>query len=331
MKRLAAVLVVLSALPGTALAGPTVWQQTKSPRVFREAEALDESERIVTNAQVGQSELMPLDVKRAIKLLDDADVRHSTSPSALFVMGLMLEELATVGLGPRDASAPFFEAVVAAGANGTMKGIAFFDLASVAMRRGDLRTGIDFYDDALAESPATVPSFFIRPATRGLLLANQAEAYMALGDISRAVEGYRAAVASTPPYVDSATTLFSLGVALDRSGDLDGGLEAVELAHKYEPDDKTMKGRGWTFMPAYDADWYWGLEALLAARRSDDPEAKAKSYADAIDHFATYVSNAPEKDPYVSIARGHVASIKKEAGKAEPMHTTGTPKAPASH
>ena len=329
--KLVVVLVGLCALPSTALAGPTIWQETKSPQVFRETEALDESERILVSAQAGQSELQVLDVKRAIKVLDDANVRRSTNPAALYVMGLMLEELAGVGLGTRDAAAPFFKAVVDAGVNGNMKGNAFFDLASAAMRRGDLRAGIAFYDDALAESPATAPSMLVRPPPRGLLLANQAEAYMALGDISRAVDGYRAAVASTAPYVNSATTFFSLGVALDRSGDLDGGLDAVELAHKYEPDDKTIKGRFWAFMPAYDADWYWGLEALLAARTSNDPETKARSYADAIDHFATYVSNAPEKDPYVSIARGHLASIRKEAAKAEPMHTTGTPKAPASH
>jgi tetratricopeptide (TPR) repeat protein len=333
MKRFFAVFLGLTAVPCTALAEPTIWQETRSPRLLRESEAMVESEKLLNaNRTPEHPGLTPLDVKRALYALDDAGVAHSTNPAALYVMGRTLDALADVHLGSYDAADAYLLAVARADVSGLMKSVALFDLAMSAIRARDFKKAIAYYDDALAESPMTAPHVLFGLPTRDILLANQAEAFMAMGDIPRAVDGYRAAVAAAPSYVSAptSTTLFSLGVALDRSGDLEGGLEAVELAHKYDPDDKTIRGPNWSFVPTYDADWYWGLESLLAARRTDDPEVKAKSYAEAIDHFATYVANAPEKDPYVSIARGHLVSLKKEAGKAEPMHTSGSAPTSAS-
>src|SRR5262249_28105893 len=98
---------------------------------------------------------------------------------------------------------------------------------------------------------------------RARLLANRAEAYMLLGDVTQAIAGYRAALVLLASdyllYGSGATTLWGLAVALDRSGDLEGGLESVRLARAYDSKDEEIHGPYWFFQPEYDRYWYDAL------------------------------------------------------------------------
>ena len=74
---------------------------------------------------------------------------------------------------------------------------------------------------------------------------------MVLGDVSRAVAGYRAALellTSTEMFDVAPTTLWSLGVALDRAGDLSGGLQSIARAREYDPQDRKLSGDSWFYV-----------------------------------------------------------------------------------
>src|SRR4029079_8260597 len=91
--------------------------------------------------------------------------------------------------------------------------------------------------------------------------------------ITAAVAGYRTALgllsADHMMFGSGSTTLWGLAVALDRSGDLDSGLESVRVARSYDAQDKHLNGPGWFYLPAYDRHWYEALGHWQVARKGE--------------------------------------------------------------
>jgi tetratricopeptide (TPR) repeat protein len=149
---------------------------------------------------------------------------------------------------------------------------------------------------------------------RANALMNMGEAQMRLGRGDDAVETFRdvlrictelpntSGVSST--YV---LTLWDLAVALDRSGDPAGAIEAAsrasgEKAGKYlitrDPDV--------FFVPDWERDWYLALGAVAAARDAKDARDEAGFWAAAEKHWATYIERstaAARHDPWLPVAR----------------------------
>ncbi len=160
-------------------------------------------------------------------------------------------------------------------------------------------------------------------ASRANLLANRAEAYMATGDLDSAVRGYRealSALSSLHPLemiFYGVTPLWGLGVALDRTGDLEGALQSIRLARQYDPNDRQLRRPTWFFAPPHDEAWYWALGAWERARRdSEDKSPRAHAYLDAIEAWRRYIENAPDSDPYKALARARLSACEKESRKA---------------
>lgn len=150
---------------------------------------------------------------------------------------------------------------------------------------------------------------------RSQLLANRAEAMMALGDVIAAVEGYRAALApltTVEMFWRGSTTLFSLGVALDRSGNPEAGMEAIRLARSYDATDKAFRRGSWFFSPAYDEHWYWALGSWTCGRSGSSGAIRAECYDRAVDEWELYIQLAPESDPWVSLARVRLGVVRRE-------------------
>ena len=90
-----------------------------------------------------------------------------------------------------------------------------------------------------------------------------------LGNLAEAVTGYESALVLTaklPPtsgaHQTAALAVWGLAVALDRSGELESGLDAIQRARAYDPADRSLSSEGWFFNPPYDAAWYAGLGHL---------------------------------------------------------------------
>jgi hypothetical protein len=152
------------------------------------------------------------------------------------------------------------------------------------------------------------------------MLANQSEAFMVAGDVARAVLGYRASLGDLSsrelPSVGP-TTHWSLGVALDRTGDLDGALAEIARARGYDPLDLHLRSPGWFFVPSYDEHWYEALGHWLVGRRADELERRRDAYERAERAWVAYLASAPPDGPYVPIARGRLITLRAERTRLE--------------
>jgi tetratricopeptide (TPR) repeat protein len=180
-------------------------------------------------------------------------------------------------------------------------------LAVCHARLGRWDDEIKAYTEALALEP--------HPGPRATLLANRAEAYMVLGDVTAAVEGYRAALASLGSldmFRYGVTALWGLAVALDRSGDLEDALASIQLARTYDRTDSQIHGPGWFYVPPYDDAWYAALGHWAAARGAELGAARAASYQQAIAAWEAYLARAPSTDRWLPLAKARRAQCAKE-------------------
>lgn len=292
-----------------ARATPSRWAKVASPELGRAEALADQAEQDLIKATQRRS---PLDdaltpstayMVRARQVLLEAGAQRSP-----FVRVRLLLAKIEQALGHHLEASLLFESVAAA------PGVADAYLADVW---GDL--GIVYAHLRLVprEVEAEERSIALEPLvpSRSLTLANQAEAFMGAGDISRAIAGYKAALeglTNTEIAAIGPTTFFSLGVARDRSGDLDGALEAVARARSYDPSDRFLRSSSWFFSTPHDAEWYEALGNWLVGRRGDGDDVRLGGYERAVAAWKRYLARAPESDPYVGIAKARLARCEKE-------------------
>ena len=330
---LGAALALAAALvaPG-AQATPTVWARALDPTIDQRAALIAEAEGLLIRYERLRrsplrervEEIGSLWLREARGLYERAGA--ATSSDA----GLRLKYASILGaLEEYAAAAAQLEALLGVDAGTARraglarpKGPAFEvaapfqaeawqELAICYARLRRQREEIKAYDQALALEPHSGP--------RSTLLANRAEAFMVLGDITAAVEGYRAALSTLSTrelYRYGVTTLWGLGVALDRSGDLDGAIEHIQLARQYDRTDQLIHGPGWFYVPEYDEAWYGALGHWAAARAAELGAARAEAYAQAIAAWEEYIQRAPADDLWLPLARARLARCEKEREQA---------------
>jgi tetratricopeptide (TPR) repeat protein len=314
----------------SARAVPTLWARARDPGIDVRASLIAEADAMLLRydrlrrspLQERVEEIGPLWLREARSLYERAGA--ATSPDVGLrlkyagvledlgdypVVAALLEDLLGVdgsaregGRRPRgpaaEPAAPF-------------RAEAWRELAICYARLGKHREEIKAYAEALALEPHS--------GTRAVLLANRAEAYMVLGDIASAVDGYRASLAtlsSREMFRYGVTTLWGLGVALDRSGDLDGAFESIQLARSYDRTDLSIHGPGWFYVPPYDEAWYEALGHWAAARAAELGAARMESYAQAIASWEEYIQRAPEADSWLPLAKARLERCEKERDQA---------------
>lgn len=294
-----------------AAANPSIWSQARADDDGRLAVAVADAEalqlkyrhiaRLPDEARDGVGKLF---LRQARVLLEGAGAARSPDPLVRYQLAEILH-----ALHDDEPAAKLFETVVKVESTPrTVRAEAYSQLAEAYTRLGRFGDEIRAYDAALRFEP--------QPFARSRLLANRAESYMALGDITAAVGGYREAMgllsAPIEMFTLGPTTLWGLAVALDRSGDLDGALEAIRLARTYDPLDKNLNGPGWFYVPAYDRFYYQALGHWSAARRATLPAARAAEYLSAIAHWQEYLDSAAPDDRWIGIARARLRQNEKE-------------------
>ncbi|APR84593.1 Hypothetical protein A7982_09942 [Minicystis rosea] len=317
MKRWAGlVAIVLGSLAAPASAEPSIWGRARrseaEPRaaLIAEAEALQLKYHRLNSARREQpldreeiSVLSGMYLLRAAELLEQAGA--ATSPDLL--VRLQLADVYGL-MGKNAEAAVVLERVIRADPPPLVHSRAWSSLAVAYAHLGRSQDEIHAYTKALEQQPVA--------RERSRLLANRAEAYMLLGDITAAVDGYRAALAMLSSdyllFGSGPTTLWGLAVALDRSGDLDGGLDAVRLARSYDPRDRQINGPGWFYVPDYDRHWYAALGHWAVARKADVLSVRAEAYARTVTSLEAFIAAAARDDKWLPLARVRLKQCEKE-------------------
>jgi tetratricopeptide (TPR) repeat protein len=312
--RAAAALVVGLALAAglaePAHAEPSVWARARDPRVDERRELVRQVDAALTryrraarmHADVGALARAYLEEARA--LLERADAAHAPEPALRFRAAEVLSSL-----HDWPAATRLYESVVASSAPAPMRAEAWSELAIAYVKAGRHHDEIRAYGEALALEPSS--------GARARLLANRAEAYMAVGDVDAAVAGYRAALSTlgTAP-IDmirsGVTTLWGLAVALDRSGDLDQALKQIELARTYDFADRMLADPSWFFVPPYDDAWYGALGQWATARSAELAAVRVEAYARAVTRWREYLARAAPDDRFAPLAKVRLAQCERE-------------------
>lgn len=299
------------AASATSQATPTRWARARSEEVNRAEVTRAEAEaELIADRRERRSPFEDPIVRieshapKAAKILEDAAAPSSSdwhlrllAARAFQLVGQWDKAFAALASVISDARTP-----------PVFLADALTDQAVVLARLGRPEDEIELYERAVAFEP--------HPTSRSTILANQAEAFMVKGDPTRAIQGYRAAleqVGNAEAVILAPTILWSLGVALDRSGDLDGGLDAIGRARAYDPNDVRIKGPDWFFVPPYDGHYFAALGSWLEARRLPDREARAAAYEQASSSMEQFLTKASPTDPYLPVAAARLKLLSKEA------------------
>lgn len=318
------VTLALTLAASTALATPTRWSTARSPDTYRDelARAAAEAELLAhRNEKRSPFEDPILRVEshapRAAQILERAAA--ASSPS--WYLRVLLARAYHESERWKESAAVFESVIDDEQTPAVYRADALADAAIAYARLDRQDDEIEAYERALALEP--------HPSSRATMLANQAEAFMVKGDVARAISGYRASLdvltSYDAPFL-APTTLWSLGVALDRSGDLDGGLESIGRARSYDPNDVRIKGPGWFFVPSYDEAYYDALGEWHRARRGlATTEERLEAYERTVIAWKQYLGRAPDSGPYVPVARARLKLAEREFLDLSKRAQTPTP------
>jgi tetratricopeptide (TPR) repeat protein len=281
---------------------PDVWTIAKDPRVALEQSALRDAQKTLVQARaMGVLSLsgrqMLAGVRRALDRVGAADARD---PRLRIFYGRTLEML-----GEDRGAVLVLEKVVRETSPHPDAPDAYFALAVCYARLGQPRDEVLAYD-AFLEYETSLEQ-------RAVALSNQAEGYMVLGDLPRALHGYRAAIALAH---DNALAHWGFAVALDRWGDHAGAIAAAGVALTYDRDGRQLNGTGVFFVPAHDRFWYRAIGAMSRAESADELSNAALWWERATLLWQQYIDAAPVDDRWLPIAKSRFARCESGAREA---------------
>ena len=299
---------------------PSVWARARDKTLHRSANALAKTEAIFAAYQSlrdrgDSSGRAFVYLQKAHRLLQAAKAGRSANPKLRYYLAQVLRALHTNDGGEHRLrkAVRLLRWVTAQPEIPTLlRADALYDIAVSYARLGDPKKEVVAYRQALAIE--------VRPLRRPILLANLAEAWMIRGEISAAVRGYKAALQQTPTLALAAigvTTYWGLAVALDRSGNLEGGMQRIELARTYDPGDTQLKGPNWFFIPAYDKYWYAALGWWTKARAAKTPAQRAAHLSKSVAGWLAYIDSAPLSDIWLALAQHHLHGCENELKEAQ--------------
>lgn len=308
-RALAFAAVSLACASSPALAGPSVWSRARDPKVGAQDEMARDAQKAVMRYRRMLREGGPRAATLAALVLKDTRQLLAKVVAAgtndfgvrLLYVGVLRDS------NENDEAFAVLTKLLADGPPDAIRADALGELAILHALAGRREQEIRAYTDSLAIEP--------HAHQRARLLSNRAEAFMATGDVTAAVEGYREALApltSLELFWYAPTTLFGMGVALDRSGNLESGLDSIKLARAYDPIDKGLHSPGWFFSPSHDSHWYWALGAWSTARTATLWGARADAYARSVYEWEQYLLNAPADDRWSPLARVRLEAVKRE-------------------
>ena len=321
--RVGALLLALSiamASPTDARAESTVWSRAANPSTFARGVLLGKVDALIneyvhlldTPTAFRRSQVLGR-ARRKLELADAANSDNASLRLRLAKVYYLLYDVEGDETRLDQAIAHYQWALKNASLPTLTKARILNSLAIALARLARHEEEVARYDDAIAIDPD--------PAAQAVLRANQAEGFMARGQILEAIRGYRSALAATPTAIvnqgGGVTTIWGLAVALDRSGDVRGALEHVARARSYDPFDRLLQSSSWFFVPTYDEDWYLALGHWQRARSTDlSDEERLDAYDSAIASWRSYMNRAPMEDHWLPLAAVRLRTCEQERQQA---------------
>jgi len=289
-------LLVVSLSP-IASADTDIWDRAAVPRLARDLAAYRDAERLfIASLRPGFDQDRRQLLAMAARTLERADSANSPDIRPRTLYGRVLARIAH--LSPADQEREILgratrvlEQAIALSPDDPIAIEARFTLAVAWARLGQSRKEIAVYDELLQRESSR--------QERAVILMNQAEAFMVLGDLDRSVAGYRASVRIAG---DQPLAWWGLAVALDRSGDNPGGVAAAANALTFDPEASALHDPNVFFMPSYDRFWYDALGAMARARQEKDPDLARLWWKAAAAFWGRYVEQASDDDRWAGAA-----------------------------
>ncbi len=315
-----------------AQADASVWRRAGEPTRFAEHQVLDQVRALMNEyfhlRDKPTSLRRSLLLNRARRLVERDSILSSTDPALRLAIANVYYRLFDVDRETSllEAAIPHFAFVAGSGAPGSTRADALASLAICHARLGQHAEEIAAYDRALAIEPD--------PEARALFLANQAEGYMAMGRILRALSGYRQALELATGVMMleiGVTSTWGMAVAQDRSGDLEGAIESIGVARSYDRFDQAIRSPSWFYVPSYDRYWYEALGHWQTARSVDDDDASFGAYESAQRSWRAYIDAAATDDPWLALADIRLRQCEKEHAAAQKRPRKRRPPSDATH
>ncbi len=288
--------LVLAGLGGAARAPaePGVWEVAREPKLAEEHLTLQSVESFLLGHASAWDEMnvhkATIDYLRGERYLDPrlelllAQLRvESTLRGEQGVRDRLLETLAR---HPDSPLAPR----------------SYLELARVAALQGDLVSSRAYFSEALDR--------LWEPELRAAAYYGRAKVVMESGRPRDALDDDREALRSARSPKYRALAHWGLGVALERSGNLNAAFREITTAIGIPVQSTAFAARtvldlpDVTFAPDYDRYYYKGLAAMAEAASQDVPLQAILDYQSALQYFERYLSEAePAQHAYAPNAR----------------------------
>jgi len=321
---LIALVALLVAAPGRADTPPNAWDVARDPLAREQWTLHVRVERLLTPP--GSEDESPVDWRRDIELrfeaaramLEQADAATSPDVRLRFDLGRVYYGLGDRQGGRDDLYEKAIAVLVPALAEAPDHPAATEALATLVYAYAKLNRP----REELAAWHLYIPRL-ADDRSRVVAMMNMGEAEMRVGTIDDALGTFREVLrlCGELPNTTGVSQTYVLGlwdvaVALDRSGDPHGALEAASKARQMGVQGSAglpVTGSALIahdpsvfFVPAWEREWYLALDAMAAARDAKDVR-EAAAWWDAADrHWETYVdrsSSSGGADPFLRVAR----------------------------
>jgi tetratricopeptide (TPR) repeat protein len=269
-------------------AQPSIWQTARDPRKAAAERLLVRVEKKLLAAESASEHLgLALQEKREAIALLTALGEGLPEPRLRFLLARLLIE------PPADDYAEarrLLEQALREAPDSALAGSGWFDLGIACAKLGAVECEEAAYTRAL--------DVVWDPNLRAEIHANRADASMVKGDLPAALADYRRAIALGPDVVALTLSYYGLGIALERSGDLPGALEAMNHGTSLWPPYFLTTVLDWPsvfFVPPYDIYYYKALIAQAraqAARSSGSLDDQERALVESIGYWRQYLDEA---------------------------------------
>jgi tetratricopeptide (TPR) repeat protein len=317
-RRAALLAVAALSLAAPAGADPSLWQRAKDPGAQARARARLRAEQLfdqATGPRADPETLQQLSLGSAALLELSGGAQRD--PWQEVLLGRVLLEARA---GRAKEAMHFIESGLRSLPDSDFKGDSLFDLGLGAMLGGDM-------EQANKAFSAALPLAW-EPDDRATLLRNRGKARMLSGHLLEAVADFRAALKLARHVEVIALGEFSLGVALERSGDYPQGMQEIARGasvHLPVPPfaaESVLDLPTVTILPDYDLYYYRALGAMAEAAAADGAELQKDRYAAALESWEQYLPAAEaQRDRFVPNAERHrqrCIDVLARLKKAEP-------------
>jgi len=319
-------LLAMLLAPSPGQAAPNIWQRVREPGTVAQQTMLNRIERLLSSIGLAEFDAELSAGAIALTQLDHSDWPCLSRPRSEGAGGPA--SAPDIALDPRlsyllggallDARSGYepqarcmLERALRDAPNSPLAARGLSDLAIAAAKMGDREVEHAAYLRAL--------ELTWQPDSRANLLANLAESDMALGYLQRAVRGYRSALSTSQHPELVAGAYFGLAVALDRSGDLPGALDAAKRAVSVQL-PPTLFAAGSVldlpnvfFTPPYEIHYYKALAAMAAVELANDELTRRDALSEANEQWTLYlVAAEPDAARYAPRAALHQASVARK-------------------